>query len=165
MFGSPRREYFFKTTEEFEKMIEKDELIEYAKYVNNYYGTPKKYVFDNLSEGKNIILEIEIQGALNIKERFPDAVLIFITPPSASELKNRLVGRGTEDEATINARLQRAFEEAPTAKKYDYIVVNDSISHCVEDINNIIESEKKATFRNKELVDKINEELKIFRKE
>ena len=96
----------------FEKMIEASELIEYARYVDNYYGTPKAYVEEQLKEGKNVILEIEIQGALNIKSMFPDAVLLFIMPPSAKELERRLVGRGTEDEATIRARLSRASEEA-----------------------------------------------------
>ena len=93
-------------------MIDNSELIEYAKYVSNYYGTPKAYVEEQLEAGKNVILEIEIQGALNIKKMYPDAVLLFIMPPSAEELERRLVGRGTEDEATIKARLQRASDEA-----------------------------------------------------
>ena len=90
------REYFFKTTEEFEKMIAKEELIEYARYVENYYGTPRTYVEQQLEAGKDVILEIEIQGALKVKERFPDTLLLFVTPPSAKELRRRLVGRGTE---------------------------------------------------------------------
>ena len=106
------REYFFKTVEEFEKMIAEDALIEHAQYVGNYYGTPKAYVEEQLDKGNNVILEIEIQGAMNIKRMFPDAVLMFITPPSAAELEKRLRGRGTEDEATIKARLSRAAEEA-----------------------------------------------------
>ena len=87
------REYFFKSVEEFEKMIAQDELIEYAKYVNNYYGTPKEYVMQQLEEGKDVILEIEIQGALKVKEKYPDTLLLFVTPPGARELKERLVGR------------------------------------------------------------------------
>ena len=106
------REYFFKTVEEFEKMIAEDALIEHAQYVGNYYGTPKAYVEEQLDKGNNVILEIEIQGAMNIKRMFPDAVLMFITPPSAAELEKRLRGRGTEDETTIKARLSRAAEEA-----------------------------------------------------
>ena len=106
------REYFFKTVEEFEKMIAEDALIEHAQYVGNYYGTPKAYVEEQLDKGNNVILEIEIQGAMNIKRMFPDAVLMFITPPSAAELEKSLRGRGTEDEATIKARLSRAAEEA-----------------------------------------------------
>ena len=100
------REYFFKTTEEFEKMIAQDELIEYARYVNNYYGTPKAYVEEQLAAGKDVILEIEIQGALKIKKKFPEAVLIFVTPPSAGELRNRLAGRGTETPEKIAAMLR-----------------------------------------------------------
>ena len=112
------REYFFKSTEEFESMIDNSELIEYAKYVSNYYGTPKAYVEEQLEAGKNVILEIEIQGALNIKKMYPDAVLLFIMPPSAEELERRLVGRGTEDEATIKARLQRASDEAKIGRAH-----------------------------------------------
>lgn len=106
------REYFFKSTSEFQKMIATGELIEYAQYVGNYYGTPRRYVEEQLEAGKNIILEIEIQGAFNIKKMFPDAVLMFLMPPTAAELENRLRGRGTEDEATIKARLARATQEA-----------------------------------------------------
>ena len=104
------REYFFKTREEFEKMIAKDELIEYAKYVNNYYGTPKAYVQEQLHAGKDVILEIEIQGALKVKEKFPETLLLFVTPPTASELKKRLVGRGTESMELIEQRMLRACE-------------------------------------------------------
>ena len=105
------REYFFKTTEEFEKMIAKEELIEYARYVENYYGTPRTYVEQQLEAGKDVILEIEIQGALKVKERFPDTLLLFVTPPSAKELRRRLVGRGTETMEVIESRLERAVEE------------------------------------------------------
>ena len=111
------REYFFKTVEEFEKMIAEDALIEHAQYVGNYYGTPKAYVEEQLDKGNNVILEIEIQGAMNVKRMFPDAVLMFITPPSAAELEKRLRGRGTEDETTIKARLSRAAEEAEREKE------------------------------------------------
>ena len=156
------REYFFKTKEEFLDMIEKNMLIEYAQYVNNYYGTPKDYVMTKLSEGKNIILEIEIQGALNIKKQFPDAVLIFVTPPSAKELEKRLYGRGTEDEATIKARLARACEEASYSQNYDYIVVNDDLEECVDTINSIIACEKCSASRRKSLISAIKEDLKIF---
>ena len=106
------REYFFKTEEEFEKMIAKDELIEYAKYVNNYYGTPKTYVQEQLQKGKDVILEIEIQGALKVKEKYPDTLLLFITPPSAQELKNRLIRRGTEEMDVIEKRMKTAAWEA-----------------------------------------------------
>ena len=142
------REYFFKSTEEFESMIDNSELIEYAKYVSNYYGTPKAYVEEQLEAGKNVILEIEIQGALNIKKMYPDAVLLFIMPPSAEELERRLVGRGTEDEATIKARLQRASDE----------------DDCVEAIHSIVNSEKRKAVNNMSLINNIKEELKAYEK-
>ena len=132
------REYFFITTEEFEAMIENDELVEYAKYVSNYYGTPRAYVEEQLSVGKNVILEIEIQGALKIKEKFPETVLMFITAPSAEELKSRLVGRGTETQEVIDARLSRAYEESLGVENYDYLVVNDDLDACVTLVNDII---------------------------
>lgn len=112
------REYFFKTTEEFEKMIAKEELIEYARYVENYYGTPRTYVEQQLEAGKDVILEIEIQGALKVKERFPDTLLLFVTPPSAKELRRRLVGRGTETMEVIESRLARAVEESEYMDQY-----------------------------------------------
>lgn len=158
------REYFFKSTEEFESMIDNSELIEYAKYVSNYYGTPKAYVEEQLEAGKNVILEIEIQGALNIKKMYPDAVLLFIMPPSAEELERRLVGRGTEDEATIKARLQRASDEAKGVENYNYIVINDDVDACVETINSIVSSEKKKAVNNIDLINNIKEELKAYSK-
>ena len=158
------REYFFKTKEEFLSMIEHNELLEHAQYVGNYYGTPKAYVEEQLKEGKNVILEIEIQGALNIKKMFPDAVLLFIMPPSAEELERRLVGRGTEDEATIRARLSRASEEAQGVENYNYIVINDDVDACVETINSIVSSEKKKAVNNIDLINNIKEELKAYSK-
>ena len=135
-------EYFFLTVEEFEAMIERDELVEYAKYVSNYYGTPKAYVEEQLNAGKNVILEIEIQGALKIKEKFPDTVLMFITAPSADVLKDRLVGRGTETQEVIDARLSRAYEESLGVENYDYLVINDDLNTCVELVNDIILKER-----------------------
>ncbi|MBR2046556.1 MAG: guanylate kinase [Agathobacter sp.] len=136
------REYFFLTTEEFEAMIERDELVEYAKYVSNYYGTPKAYVEEQLEAGKNVILEIEIQGALKIKEKFPETVLLFITAPSAEELKGRLIGRGTETQDVIDARMSRAYEVSLGVENYDYLVVNDDLDTCVALVNDIISKEK-----------------------
>ena len=158
------REYFFKSTEEFESMIDNSELIEYAKYVSNYYGTPKAYVEEQLEAGKNVILEIEIQGALNIKKMYPDAVLLFIMPPSAEELERRLVGRGTEDEATIKARLQRASDEAKGVENYNYIVIYDKVDDCVEAIHSIVNSEKRKAVNNMSLINNIKEELKAYEK-
>ena len=126
------REYFFKTREEFEKMIAKEELIEYAEYVNNYYGTPRAYVEEQLTAGKDVILEIEIQGALKVKKKFPDTLLLFVTPPSAEELRKRLIGRGTETMEVIEQRMQRAIEESDGMESYDYYVINDEITGSVE---------------------------------
>ena len=134
------REYFFKTTEEFEQMIGENEFVEYACYVGNYYGTPKKYVQEQLAAGKDVILEIEIQGAFNIKSQFPDALLLFIAPPSADVLKERLVGRGTETEDVIEQRLARAVEESRGIENYDYLVVNDDLDECVETVHQVIQS-------------------------
>lgn len=153
------REYFFKTIPEFEKMIAKAELIEYARYVNNYYGTPRAYVEEKLSEGRDVILEIEIQGALKVKEKFPETVLLFVMPPSAKVLKERLIGRGTETEDVILSRMKRAGEEAEGMDRYDYLVINDELSACVEEVHQIIRSEHKKSFRNRELIEKIREEL------
>lgn len=158
------REYFFKTKEEFESLIDEDELIEYAQYVGNYYGTPKAYVEKQLEAGKDVILEIEIQGALKVKNRMPDTVTIFITPPSAMELKLRLEGRGTEDSETIKSRLRRAGEEAEGMAGYDYIVVNDNLEECVEVVHHIIQSEHFRPARNRAFIGKIEQELKVFMK-
>lgn len=156
------REYFFKSVDEFKKMIENNELIEYAQYVSNYYGTPKAYVEKQLKEGKNVVLEIEIQGALKIKEMFPDAVLLFIIPPTAKELENRLRGRGTEDDATVKARLRRAIEESEGVEEYDYIVINDEVDACVARINSIVTAKKCEASNNYQTINNIREELIIF---
>ena len=154
------REYFFKTVEQFKQMINENKLIEYANYVGNYYGTPKEYVENHLEAGKNVILEIEIQGALNIKKLYPDAVLMFIMPPDAKELENRLRGRGTEDEKTVQARLMRAAEEAEGVEAYDYIVVNDDVTKCAERINDIVICEKSKASNNLDVINNIRRELK-----
>ena len=122
------------------KMIAKEELIEYARYVDNYYGTPRAYVEEQLEAGKDVILEIEIQGALKIKKQFPDTVLMFVSAPSADELKDRLIGRGTETKEVCAQRLSRAYEESLGIEKYDYLVVNDKLDDCVELVNDIIHS-------------------------
>ena len=154
------REYFFKTTEEFEKMIAKEELIEYARYVENYYGTPRTYVEQQLEAGKDVILEIEIQGALKVKERFPEAILIFVMPPSAEELKRRLVGRGTESMDVIHARLRRAVEEAEGMDSYDYILINDDIASCTERLHQMIRVQHSRVSNNLAFLSQIREELK-----
>ena len=153
------REYFFKTVQDFEKMIAKEELIEYARYVDNYYGTPRADVEEQISEGKDVILEIEIQGALKVKEKFPETVLLFVMPPSAAVLKERLAGRGTETEDVINFRMKRACEEAEGMDRYDYLVINDELLPCVEQVHQIIRGEHKKTFRNQKLIENIRKEL------
>ncbi|MGO5052158.1 guanylate kinase [Lachnospiraceae bacterium LCP25S3_G4] len=154
------REYFFKSTDEFEKMIAKEELIEYARYVNNYYGTPRAYVEKQLALGKDVILEIEIQGALKIKEKFPEALLLFVTPPSVAILEKRLLGRGTESLEVIQSRMQRAVEEAEGMSAYDYLVINDELVTCVEEVHQIIQGEHNRGFRNTEFMSQIKEELR-----
>ena len=153
------REYFFKATEEFEKMIAQDELIEYARYVNHYYGTPRSYVEEQLENGKDVILEIEIQGALKVKEKCPDTLLVFITPPSAKELRRRLIGRGTESMEVIEQRLARAKEEAEGIDDYDCLIVNDDLESCVDELHSVIQNEKKKVARNGEFISKIRKEL------
>ena len=152
--------YFFKTTEEFEKMIAKDDLIEYAMYVGNYYGTPKAYVEEQLRAGKDVILEIEIQGALKVKEKFPNTLLLFVTPPSAEELRKRLEGRGTETQEVIDGRMKRAIEEAEYMDQYDYLVVNDELDVCVEEMHHLIQGEHERCFRNQTFIAHMKRELK-----
>ena len=149
------KNYFFKSRDEFENMIENNQLIEYAEYVGNYYGTPRDYVFKKLEEGYDVILEIEMQGALKVKEKFPETALIFITPPSADELKKRLVGRGTETIEQIDKRMSRAVDECDYMNKYDYIVVNDDLDECVDEIHRLLQSIHNAKENQSELIEKI----------
>ena len=153
------REYFFVTNEEFEKLINENGLIEHAGYVDHYYGTPRKFVEDKLSEGIDVILEIEIQGALQIKEQYPDAVLLFVMPPSVAELEKRLRGRGTETEEVILQRLKRAKEESVGIEKYDYLVINDDLEKCTERLHSIIEAAHGAPSRNLDFIETIRDEL------
>lgn len=153
------REYFFVTNEEFEKLINENGLIEHAGYVDHYYGTPRKFVEDKLSQGIDVILEIEIQGALQIKEQYPDAVLLFVMPPSVAELEKRLRGRGTETEEVILQRLKRAKEESVGIEKYDYLVINDDLEKCTERLHSIIEAAHGAPSRNLDFIETIRDEL------
>lgn len=157
-------EYFFTTREKFEEIIVQNGLIEYALYCGNYYGTPREYVEEKLSAGKNVILEIEIQGALKIKEKFPESLLIFVTPPSVQELKRRLEGRGTEEPEVIARRLARAAEESEGINAYDYIVVNDELEVCVDEVHRLVDVARRAPVRSQEFIGKIREELKGFAK-
>ena len=153
------KEYFFVTKEQFEKMRDERKLVEYAQYVNNYYGTPKEYVEQKMAEGKDLILEIEIQGALKVKKRFPDALLLFVTPPSAEELRRRLVGRGTETLEVINARLARAAEEASGMEAYDYLLINDDLDRCVEEMHQLIQLQHRKTSYHLDFLSKMREDL------
>lgn len=157
-------EYFFSTKEAFEQKIEEGGLIEYAQYCGNYYGTPKAYVEEQLAKGKDVILEIEIQGALQIKEKFPEALLLFAMPPSIEELEKRLRGRGTETEEVISKRLLRAGEEAEGMDAYDYLVINDDLERCVEEIHSIVNAARNTPIRNKEFITQIKTELMALSK-
>ena len=157
-------EYFFRTREEVEDMIRNDQLLEHAEYVGNYYGTPRFYVEDMLSQGKNVILEIEIQGAMKIREKISEAVLIFVTPPTIDELRRRLTGRGTETADVIASRLRRAEKESEEMNSYDYILINDQVEGCVDQLHQIILSERCRVQRNEELINTIQEEARIFMK-
>ena len=152
-------EYFFRTKEQFEQMIKDDALIEYAQFVGNYYGTPKAWVEEQRNSGKDVVLEIEVQGALKVKEKFPDAVLIFVLPPSAKELKSRLEGRGTETQDVVLKRLSRAEEESAFVEQYDYIVVNDDLGACMEAVNGIVCAEHQRPNLNLEHITNLKEEL------
>jgi guanylate kinase len=157
-------EYFFTDRESFEKTIENEGLIEYAEYCGNYYGTPRAYVEEQLQAGKNVILEIEIQGALKVKKRFPETLLLFVTPPTAAELQRRLKGRGTETDEVIARRLSRAYEESEGIEAYDYIVVNDDLDTCVEEIHSLVAAARRAPVRRTAFINEIREELKGFAK-
>ena len=157
-------EYFFTTKEKFEEAIANDGLIEYAQYVGNYYGTPRAYVESQLEAGKDVILEIEIQGALKVKAQYPDCLLLFVTPPSAKELEKRLVGRGTETPEVIAKRLARAVEESQGIEDYDYVVVNDDLDECVKQLHSLVQNEHFKISQKKDFIEEIREELKEFSK-
>ena len=127
------RDYYFKTVDEFKSLIDYNGFIEWAQYVENYYGTPRKFVEEELAEGKDVILEIEVQGAMNIKSQYPDAMLIFITTKDIVTLKDRLVGRGSESADVVEKRIRRAAEEAETMPSYEYIIINDDLDIAAEE--------------------------------
>ncbi|MCD7750602.1 MAG: guanylate kinase [Lachnospiraceae bacterium] len=152
-------EYFFTDRETFEHEIAVGGLIEHACYCDHYYGTPRAYVDSQLLMGKDVILEIEVQGALQIKEKFPDTVLLFVVPPSVQILYDRLKGRGTESGEVIAARMKRAGEECAYIPHYDYILVNDDLDVCVEQMHHIIQSQKLAAARNATFIESIYSDL------
>ncbi|WP_438461682.1 guanylate kinase [Staphylococcus pseudintermedius] len=134
-------DYFFKTREEFEKLIEADEFIEYAEYVGNYYGTPVQYVKDTMNAGHDVFLEIEVEGAKQVRKKFPDALFIFLAPPSLDHLTERLIGRGTESKEKIESRVKEAKKEVEMMNLYDYVVVNDEVDLAKDRIQSIVEAE------------------------
>lgn len=158
------REYFFATKEQFEDKIKEDGFIEYACYCDNYYGTPRDYVEEQLEAGKDVLLEIEIQGALQVKAKRPETMLVFVLPPSAEVLYSRLVNRGTETEEVIHQRMNRAVEESQGIEQYDYILVNDDIDICVESLHQMIQSEKQKASRNLLFIEHIKKELVDLKK-
>lgn len=147
--------YYFLTKEKFEELIENEGMLEYASYCGNYYGTPKKPVEDMLNQGKHVILEIEVQGAMKIKEKCPDALFVFILPPSLAELRRRLNKRGTESEEVIEKRLSEAAGEIELAHKYDYAMINGELSAAVDDLLAIIKAEELNTKNSHETIDEV----------
>lgn len=158
------REYHFMERSQFENLIDYGGFIEWTQYVENYYGTPKKYVEESLEQGKDVILEIEVMGAMNVKEQFPDALLIFISAPSISELRKRLTDRGTESEETILKRLRKATEEAEDMDKYDYVIVNDDLEECICLVDSVIKSYSCRRDNMLNYIDGIKEELAEIKK-
>lgn len=154
------REYFFKTEEEFEEMIGQGRLIEYARYCDHYYGTPKEYVEEQLSQGRDVILEIEQQGALKVKAQDPDVLMLFVMPPDAQTLVERLRGRDTESEEVIRQRLTQALEESKYVDRYDYMVVNADLDQAVKEVHHLIESQHNMINRNLDFAKQIQTELK-----
>lgn len=152
--------YFFVDKDTFEKTIGQDGLIEYARYLDNYYGTPRKWVEEQLESGRDVILEIEIQGALKVKEKFPETLLLFVMPPSAEELQRRLTGRGTETADVIRSRMERAVQESEGIENYDYILINDNLDECVEQMHDVILTAHRRPDQNKEFIDHLREELR-----
>ncbi|MCM1374943.1 MAG: guanylate kinase [Muribaculum sp.] len=157
-------EYFFVDTDAFQERIRRGQMLEYACYCGNYYGTPRDYVQEQLEAGRDVILEIEIQGALQIKRLIPDCLLLFVTPPSAAELRRRLEGRGTETPEVIARRLARAVEESEGIEAYDYIVINDDLEACVRQIHSMIQNAHCTVSRQQTLIEEIRGGLSQFSK-
>lgn len=152
-------DYFFKTREEFEQMIRNKQLLEYAEYVGNYYGTPLEYVENTLATGKDVFLEIDVQGAIQVRELMPDGVFIFLTPPDLNELESRIVNRGTDSDEVIAKRMKTAREELELMKYYDYSVVNDTVDNAVQKIEAIIQTEHLRIIRNLDTIEELEEIL------
>ena len=147
--------YHFLKKEQFEELIASGGMLEYAQYCDNYYGTPRDKVMEKLGEGKHVILEIEVQGAMQIREKCPDAVFIFIAPPSVGELRNRLSGRGTETAEVIEKRVSEAAHEISFAEKYDYVIVNDRLEEAIEDFRTVVRAEELKSVNQKNIIDEV----------
>lgn len=152
-------DYYFRTKEQFEYLIENDGLLEYAEYVGNYYGTPLQYVKETLEFGRDVFLEIEVQGALKVRDKMPEAIFIFLSPPDLDELESRIVGRGTDSNEMIEKRMTKAVEELKLIQYYDYVVENDTVDHAAQKIRHIIESEHLKVSRNLKTYAQIIEEM------
>ena len=152
-------DYFFKTREEFEQMIQNKQLLEYAEYVGNYYGTPLEYVENTLATGKDVFLEIDVQGAIQVRELMPEGVFIFLTPPDLNELESRIVNRGTDSDEVIAKRMKTAREELELMKYYDYSVVNDTVDNAVQKIEAMIQTEHLRIVRNLDTIEELEEIL------
>ena len=153
------KDYYFVSREEFETMIQNEDLLEYAEYVGNYYGTPIQKIEENLAAGHDVFLEIEVQGALKVKERMPEGIFIFLAPPNLEELESRITGRGTDAAHVIQERMATAKEEIELMQHYDYVVVNDQVQHAVDKINAIIQSEHLKVER---VVDQIRHDMETY---
>ncbi|GEQ32940.1 guanylate kinase [Marinilactibacillus psychrotolerans] len=152
-------DYYFRTKEQFEYLIQKDGLLEYAEYVGNYYGTPLKYVNKTLDQGRDVFLEIEVQGALKVREKMPEGIFVFLSPPDLEELNSRIVNRGTDTHEMIEKRMTKAVEELKLIQYYDYVVENDTVNNAARKIRNIIESEHLKVTRNLKEFAEIIEEM------
>ena len=157
------KQYYFLQKEEFEELISQGKMLEYAQYVGNYYGTPREPVEQWMAQGKDVVLEIEVQGGAQIKKLMPGCVSIFILPPSMEVLEKRLRDRGTEEDATVRKRLEKAREEIPHAKDYDYVVFNDRLEDAVEDLRAILRAEKRKYHRNETAVERVLDHAETFR--
>ena len=153
------KDYYFVSREEFETMIQNEDLLEYAEYVGNYYGTPIQKIEENLAAGHDVFLEIEVQGAMKVKERMPEGIFIFLAPPNLEELESRITGRGTDAAHVIQERMATAKEEIELMQHYDYVVVNDQVQHAVDTINAIIQSEHLKVER---VVDQIRHDMETY---
>ena len=151
------RQYFFLTRQEFEKMIEEGRMLEYAQYNGNYYGTPSRFVEEKLQAGVDVVLEIEVQGAAKVRAACPEALLVFVLPPSFETLRSRLTGRGTEDEATVQKRLNAALDELRQASAYDYVIVNDDLDQAVEELSAVVKAARCSVKFQKKLIEEVLE--------